>query len=340
MPGSGSSPTVLGMGMFEGWPAWVEARPIEKTDAEAWARLLNDVQQTDQNGENYDAEDMIEELSDPKLNAALDTVGLWMDCAMVGYGVVSWRKNLVDVDRLNTDAAIGPAGRRRGLGRVLMTWMIDRARELHEEHHPDVADAELNAGAISTNVGADALFTSLGFEECRYSFEMKRSFETPVPVVDVPDGLRLVAFDPQYDEALRLAHNEVFLDHWGSTPKDEETWKVWFTGSRAFRGNLSFLVLDGEQIVSYANGFEYEADTAVTGIREIYVGQVGTVRSHRGRGLAAVALAALMREAERTGFKRASLGVDAENPTGALGLYERLGFEQGKKWTTYRLPLT
>ncbi len=91
---------------------------------------------------------------------------------------------------------------------------------------------------------------------------------------------------------------------------------------------------------SYATGYEYVAETAATGIREVYVGQVGTVRSHRGRGLAAVAMSALMRQAEQAGFKRASLGVDAENPTGALGLYERLGFEQYSKWITYRLPLT
>ncbi len=328
------------MGTFEGWPAWVEARPIEKTDVDAWAALLADVQEVDQDGENYDAEDLLEELSDPKLKAGLDSVGLWADGAMVAYGIVHWSKNLVDVDRLSTDAAVRPVARRRGLGRALMTWMIGRAQELHEEHHPEAAEAEINAGTLSTNVGAAALFSSLGFEECRYFFEMRRSFDSAVPVVDVPEGLRLVPFDPSYDEALRLTHNEVFMDHWGSTPKDEETWKVWFTGSRSFRGNLSFLVLDGEKIVAYANGFEYEADTAVTGIREVYVGQVGTVRSHRGRGLAAVALAALMREAERTGFKRASLGVDADNPTGALGLYERLGFEQDKKSITYRLPLT
>lgn len=149
----------------------------------------------------------------------------------------------------------------------------------------------------------------------------------------------MVPFDPSYDEPLRLAHNEVFMDHWGSSPKDEETWKVWFTGSRAFRGDVSRLVLDGDQIVAYAIGYEYVADTEATGIREIYVGQVGTRRSHRGQGLARVALAALMAEAKRTGYQRASLGVDADNPTGALGLYERLGYTQVSKNITYRRPL-
>lgn len=321
------------------FPEWVEARPIEKSDAEEWARLLTDVQKADGSEEYYDAEDLIEELSDPKLKPDLDTVGLWADGVMVAFGVVLWRKNLVDVDRLNTDSAVRPDWRRRGLGKALMTWMVSRARELHEQHHPEV-EAELNAAVISTNTGAAALFSSFGFEECRYFFDLRRVFDSPIPVVDVPDGLRLVPFGPEYDEALRLAHNEVFLDHWGSTPKDEDTWKLWFTGSRSFRSEVSFLVLDGNQIVAYATGYEYEADTAATGIREVYVGQVGTVRSHRGRGLAGVALSALMRQAEQLGFKRASLGVDAENPTGALGLYERLGYQQYAQSITYRLPLT
>jgi mycothiol synthase len=327
------------MGTAEGWPEWVEARPIEKADVAAWAELLADVQKEDQDGENYDAEDLLEELGDPKLNAELDTIALWADGAMVAYGAVYWRKNLVDVDRLDTDAAVRPGWRRRGIGNVLLPWLIRRAGELHIEKHPGI-EAEVNTKVISTNPGAYALLTSNGFEECRYFFHMDRPLDSPIPIAEAPGGLRVVPFDPQYDEALRLTHNEVFLDHWGSSPKDEDTWRVWFTGSRSFRGDISYLVLDGEQIVAYALGYEYEADTAVTGIREVYVGQVGTVRSHRGQGLAAVVLAALMTEAERTGFKRASLGVDADNPTGALGLYERLGFRQATKTITYRLPLT
>src|SRR5687768_16275326 len=135
------------------FPEWVEARPIEKSDTVEWARLLTDVQKTDGSDEYYDPEDLVEELSDPKLKADLDTVGLWVDGEMVAFGVVLWRTNLLDVDRLNTDSAVGPAWRRRDLGKALMTWMVSRARELHEQHHPE-AEAELNASVISTNTGA------------------------------------------------------------------------------------------------------------------------------------------------------------------------------------------
>ena len=150
---------------------------------------------------------------------------------------------------------------------------------------------------------------------------------------------RLEAFDPSIDEALRLTHNEVFRDHWGSTPRDAESWKVWFTGSRAFRAASSYVVLDGETIAAYVLGYEWEADTEATGVRELYIGQVGTRRAYRGRGLARATLAKLLAKAAQAGYQRAALGVDADNPTGALGLYEGLGFVSHQKFISYQLAI-
>jgi ribosomal protein S18 acetylase RimI-like enzyme len=46
-----------------------------------------------------------------------------------------------------------------------------------------------------------------------------------------------------------------------------------------------------------------------------------------------------MTVAEDAGFRRVSLGVDAENPTGALGLYEKLGFRTKHQQIIHRLPI-
>ncbi|GAB2564067.1 GNAT family N-acetyltransferase [Kribbella endophytica] len=326
------------MGIDEGWPAGLDVRPIEKNDAAAWAELLAAKEKVDAEGENYDADDLIEELADPKLDAARDTVGVWSDEQMVGYGVVRGPDEVVDVHRVHTEGTVHPEWRGRGVGSALVPWLIRRATELHHERQPD-AEGEINTGAIDTNTSALELLAGLGFEPCRYFFTMERSFGTPVEVPPVPEGLRLVTFTPAYDELLRVAHNEVFLDHWGSSPKSPESWKTWFTGARAFRPELAYLVLDGDEVVAYTIGYEYVADTEVTGIREVYIGQVGTKRSHRGRGLAALVLAKVMAEAAAAGFQRASLGVDADNPTGALGLYERLGYTNKNTWVTHRLPI-
>jgi mycothiol synthase len=315
------------------------ARAIEDADTAAWAELLAAVENADHTGENYDADDLIDELVDPKLNSATDTIGLWSDGMMVGYGKVSGPDEVIDVHRVFAEGCVHPQWRGRGLGGSLMTWLTDRATDMHQERHPE-ALGEVGTFAISTNSSALKLFAARGFEACRYFFQMERHLGAePVPTSPVADGLRLVEFDPTYDEALRLTHNDVFLDHWGSTPKDPETWKTWFTGSRAFRAAQSYLVLDGERIAAYVLGYEYVADTAATGIRELYVGQVGTRRDYRGRGAARAALARVMTVAEDAGFRRVSLGVDAENPTGALGLYETVGFQTKHQQIRHRLPI-
>lgn len=315
------------------------ARAIEKTDAERWAELLAAVEKVDQDGEHYDADDLLEELEHPKLQAAKDTIGLWEDGLMVGYGSVRGADQVVDVHRVHIEGSVHPQWRGRGLGTAVLAWLDRRAIELHHERHPEVA-GEIGAQAISTNASALALFGRHGYEPCRYFFHMERALGAePIADAVVPEGLRLVPFDPAYDENLRETHNEVFLDHWGSSPRDADTWKVWFTGARAFRPGLSFLVLDGDRIAAYSLGYEYVADTAATGIQEVYVGQVGTRREYRGQGLARAVLAGTIAAAEAAGFRRASLGVDAENPTGALGLYERLGFRTKTKTIAHRRPI-
>jgi ribosomal protein S18 acetylase RimI-like enzyme len=43
------------------------------------------------------------------------------------------------------------------------------------------------------------------------------------------------------------------------------------------------------------------------------------------------------REFRHRGFRRARLGVDAENTTGAVRLYEQVGMRQIRRYDTYEL---
>jgi len=46
-----------------------------------------------------------------------------------------------------------------------------------------------------------------------------------------------------------------------------------------------------------------------------------------------------MRQYAEAGYDEASLDVDSENPTGALGVYQRAGFEVESRWTNYFLTV-
>lgn len=324
-----------GMGT-ESWGEGIEARPIAKGDAAAWADLLAAAEKVDDTGEHYDADDLDEELDDPKLNAPTDTFALWSGERMAGYAVVRSNPSSVDVERVWAEGTVHPDLRRRGLGARLLDWTGTRGQALHDERRPDLP-GELHISVADGNDGQRTMIESAGFEPVRYFFEMKLELDGRPDAGDVvPESLRLLPFDRAYDEATRVAHNEAFRDHWGTSPRDEEMWRTWFTGARAFRAQYSRLLLDGDgEVAAYVLGYEFAADTEATGVRELYIGQVGTRRPYRGRGAANALLASTLAAAAAGGFGTASLGVDAANPTGALSLYERLGFTVTRRRTSY-----
>ena len=323
-----------------GLPADIEARPIEKADAEAWARLLAEVEQADDTGENFDAEHLVELLADERMQPELYTAGLWSGERMVGACFVRDTAGQREEHRMQADGTVHPRFRRRGLGRLLIDWAGASARQMHDDRGGDLP-GELQLDAHERNTGLLTLLEQTGFERCRYFSDMDRDL-TDVPGRPTPDGLRLVAFDPRYDEAARLAHNEAFLDHWSFDPRDRQFWATHVTGSRAFRPAVSYLLVtdDPEPLVAaYALGYEFPADTAVTGVRDLYLGQIGTRRAFRGRGAAGTVIAASLRAGAEEGFQRASLGVDAASPTGAVGLYEGLGFAVTQRWIAHRCTI-
>ena len=114
-------------------------------------------------------------------------------------------------------------------------------------------------------------------------------------------------------------------------------WSQWVWDSRALRPGLSLLARDeAGAIAAYLQSSEYDAVAEATGVREAYVAKVGTSPEHRRRGLAGALLRLALERYREDGFDRAALDVDSENPTGALGVYERAGFRTDQRWTNYR----
>jgi ribosomal protein S18 acetylase RimI-like enzyme len=66
---------------------------------------------------------------------------------------------------------------------------------------------------------------------------------------------------------------------------------------------------------------------------------VSVRRPWRRRGLASALIAESLRVLKDRGMTEGALGVDAENPMGALGVYEANGFRVHRKGLNYRRPL-
>ena len=232
-----------------------------------------------------------------------------------------------------------PDRRGEGIGSLLVRAMLDRADEVHAEQHPEMP-LKVSLTGLSVNAEQERLLAAAGLLPERWNFQMRTFLAEVAEPPPVPDGLVLHRYDDSWAAAMHAAHNEAFLDHPNFTPWTEVMWKQWVTESRNFRPELSFVVVDPTRpdlVVAYLQSNEYDAYFEATGRREAYVGKVGTLRGYRGRGLAGLLLRQALTAYRAAGFDEASLDVDSENPTGALGVYERAGFEVESRWTNYAL---
>lgn len=175
--------------------------------------------------------------------------------------------------------------------------------------------------------GKRALFERFGFVARRVFWRMRRDLAEPIPAVELPDGLELSTYRPELDAGLMEAFNETFGDHWGFEPILEEDWRVFFTGNSEFRGDLTRVLLEGGEIVGYSLNYHDPEECGRLGEQRGWIGQLGVCRSWRKRGLAKLLLCVSMQAFQDAGLESAILGVDAENLTGAVAIYERVGFK-------------
>jgi ribosomal protein S18 acetylase RimI-like enzyme len=233
--------------------------------------------------------------------------------------------------RVNLPGGVHPRWRSRGLGRELLGWQLARAAEIHRAVAPG-ARWEVHADSMLGDEDALRLYRRFGLTAGRYWIDMAAATAT-APALAVPDGLRLVAYAPAYEQALHAVHTEVFEEHWGYQRRELAEWVKVSVGLDIFRPDLSAVALDGASIAGYLLCYD-DADPG-----RLYLGQLGVRRSWRRRGVAGALLAHALRAAGEAGKPRAGLEVDAANPTGAVGLYERVGFTVETRAVTYVSPL-
>jgi len=315
--------------------AW---RPLVVDDVAAYVRLQEDVRVADA-GTEVTTEDVARhELADPNCPIATNTLALALpDGSLAATIMVNARLNGLASRRVFLWAATHPDQRRRGIGAAILTWGIARAEEILAGQPAELLRVVETVKDVRL-ADAVALHEAAGFRPARWYFDMRRDLREPFPATPDLGGLRLAPYETPLAQPLLAIHNEAFRDHWGSEPLTPEIWNHEFVGDPFFRGDLSFVVLDGEEIAGYTVNYVFESDWGAAGVREGWVGQLGVRRPWRRRGLATALLVRSMEAFRSAGLEAATLGVDAENPTGALGVYERVGFRPIRRSVRLQRP--
>ncbi len=308
-------------------------------DLEAIAALFNAANVTDGVEDRNDVEGLAQWFAHASTwNPLEDIVLAEVDDQLVGYGKVHWVDDTDGGRNYASWGCVHPAWRRRGLGRALHRANVRRLREIAAgQQVPEGTPRRLDSWAMEKQAGARALLESEGFTVARYFFEMLRPTLDDVQEFPLPEGLDVRPVRPEDYREIWAADLEAFADHWGGQDLSEETFQRFFSGPD-FEPDLWRVAWEGDEVAGQCNNMIMRELNEQTGTRRGLLAGVSVRRPWRGRGLArALVFQSLVAFRDR-GMTDALLGVDADNPTGALGVYEANGFVVHEREFAYRKP--
>jgi mycothiol synthase len=232
---------------------------------------------------------------------------------------------------------VHPAWRRRGLGTAMLLQAWRRADERRVAHNADTPRL-LQIFAHETDAGGQALARRFEYSPVRYAYKMTRDLALPIPDVPLPGGIEIRAARPEHRRAIWEAAREAFQDHWGYTLWPEEVFQR-FLDFPHYDLSLWQVAWDGDRIAGMVLNYIHAEENARYARRRGYTEDISVRRPWRRRGLARALIARSLAALKARGMSEAALGVDAENRTGALRLYEGLGYTPVSTMTIFRRPL-
>jgi mycothiol synthase len=315
----------------------VTLRPGTAADWGAIAEIVNAARRADDIAEVRTAESMADEHRDSEMfSFERDSL-----VAEAGGRVIAWGIGYVtERDGVLTGETFGdvhPEWRRRGIGGEILDRHRTRLAEaMAADRRP--GKREYRTYCMEVESGDIALYRSRGYMPIRFGFEMRRYLTGALPEIPIPDGL---VVRPPVEAEFRTvfdADDEAFRDHWGHRPAEEADFQSRFFGPE-MDPSMFLAAWDGDQVAGVVMNAVFAEENAVIGVQRGWLEHVSVRRPWRGRGVAKALCAASFKLLREKGIDEAWLGVDAANPTGALQLYEDLGFTVVRRWYAYGRPV-
>jgi mycothiol synthase len=258
---------------------------------------------------------------------------------LVGTVQTNWR---IRAERVfhHLGPAVRPDLRHRGLGRALLAWTEAHvaaglaAGTMGPRNLPHIL-----AGWADLEIEEVAPFAAAaGYTVTGYGVLMTRPLDQPLPDVPLPDNLEVRPVRPEDHRRIWDADVEAFQDHRDPGLRTEEDFVHRYT-QPDIDTSLWEVAWDGDEVAGSVTNFIFPEENARLGLSRGWLEHVSVRRPWRKRGLASALMVRSMRRFRDLGLTEAALGADAENLSGAVRLYEALGFRRVRTAANYRKPL-
>lgn len=233
---------------------------------------------------------------------------------------------------------VDPLYEDKGIGTWLLRWAEERVLRALPSLPAELRFAP-RAGTYREAEKAKKLLEDMGYRYIRSSYEMRIEMDAPVPEAEFPAGITLRAYHPETDAAaVYQAQRDSFCDHFGYVEEPfEEGLKRFkhFWESENSDPTLLFIAMDEDKIAGINLCRPQSFDDYDLG----WVATLGVPRPWRKRGIGLALLRHSFNEFYRRGKRKVGLGVDAQNLTGALHLYENAGMHVHQTFELYEKEL-
>lgn len=263
---------------------------------------------------------------------------------LVGYGRADWE------EESSTDGS-GTKRVHRFKLYLVPEWRgvgIERAMLLYYERHLGkiAASYDFAGGRYLQTFVSDrhvAMVETLegeGYEAMRYEYEMVRPDLESIPDLPLPEGIEVRPVRPEHLRTIWEAEVEAFGDDWDHSEPVEGDYERWLNYPN-FQPHLWQVAWDSQsnQVAGMIRNYISEEENQRYGRQQGYTEWISVRRPWRRRGLARALLARSLKMHKDLGMTQARLSVDSQNETGALQLYESMGFRVIVRTPTYRKQL-
>jgi ribosomal protein S18 acetylase RimI-like enzyme len=259
-----------------------------------------------------------------------------VDGKVVGYSRVWWAQTS-DGKRLYTSFVfLMPEWRHKGIRRCMLRQNERRLREI-AAGHPHDWERWFSAWASEGEEHWESLLIDAGYRAVRHGFEMVRPDLEEIPELPLPEGLDVRPATKDHYRAIFDAAKDAFHDSWEYsddwwTDEEFESWQE----EPEFQPELWQVAWANGQVAGMVLNFVRHDENEEYKRKRGYTETICVRRPWRRRGLARALIARSFEMLKGQGMTEAALGVDTENPNGALRLYEGMGFRPVKRDSLYR----